>query len=144
ISVISTSARLSARAAAMPAKPPPTIRTRFFPGTALVTASSSCGKDLVRTVDMETLHDSWGKPLSGMGHGGGLILNGDAVHRTSMPLSCRCGQYALEQYAREDQPEGHGHDDQKCRGAVRGDARQQSRFRSSPAGSTGRRVSKLP
>jgi hypothetical protein len=27
---------------------------------------------------------------------------------------------ALEQHAREDQPEGHGYDDQKCRGAVRG------------------------
>ena len=43
--------------------------------------------------------------------------------------SCWRGHYALEQHAREDQPEGHGHDDQKCRGAVGDDARQQSRRR---------------
>ena len=54
-------------------------------------------------------------------------------------LGCRCGalndrasscwrwQDALEQHAREDQPEGHGHDDQKGRGAARDNARQQSR-----------------
>ena len=36
-----------------------------------------------------------------------------------MPLSCRRGQYALEQRAREDQPEGYGHNDQKCGGAAR-------------------------
>src|ERR1700726_5069718 len=34
--------------------------------------------------------------------------------------SCGGGHYALEQHAREDQPEGHGHDDQKCGGAARG------------------------
>src|SRR5882762_5058886 len=28
--------------------------------------------------------------------------------------SCGGRQYALEQHARQDQPEGHGHDDQKC------------------------------
>ncbi len=34
---------------------------------------------------------------------------------------------ALEYHAKENQPEGHGHDDQKCGGAARGDACQQSR-----------------
>jgi hypothetical protein len=32
--------------------------------------------------------------------------------------SCGGGQHAYEQYAREDQGECHGHDDQKCRGAA--------------------------
>jgi tRNA (Thr-GGU) A37 N-methylase len=32
----------------------------------------------------------------------------------------------LEQHAREDRSKGHGHDDQKCRGAIRGGGRQQS------------------
>jgi hypothetical protein len=50
----------------MPAKPPPTIKTRFLPGTAFVTGGFSSGNDLVRTVVMETLHDLWGGSLSGM------------------------------------------------------------------------------
>ena len=33
----------------------------------------------------------------------------------------------LEQHAWKDQPEGLGHDDQKCRGAARRDAYQESR-----------------
>jgi predicted NUDIX family NTP pyrophosphohydrolase len=33
-------------------------------------------------------------------------LDGGAVDRTSVPLFSRRGQYALEQHAREDQPEG--------------------------------------
>src|SRR6201999_4331876 len=54
ISVISTSARLSARAAATPANPPPTIKTRFLSGTAaFVKGGFSCGNDLVRTVVMD-------------------------------------------------------------------------------------------
>ena len=43
----------SALAAAMPAKLPPTIKTRFLSGTAFVTGGFSCGNDLVRTVVMD-------------------------------------------------------------------------------------------
>jgi hypothetical protein len=50
----STSARLSARAAAIPAKPPPTIKMRFLPKTTLGTGGVSCGNALVKTVVMET------------------------------------------------------------------------------------------
>jgi hypothetical protein len=54
ISVISTSARLSPRAAAIPAKPPPTIKMRFLQKTDLGTGGVSCGNALVKTVVMET------------------------------------------------------------------------------------------
>jgi hypothetical protein len=50
ISVISTSARLSARAAAMPANPPPMIKTRFFRIAVFAESGLSSGNDLVRTV----------------------------------------------------------------------------------------------
>jgi hypothetical protein len=38
--VISTSLRFSACAAAMPAKPPPTINMRFLPGIGIIVAGS--------------------------------------------------------------------------------------------------------
>src|SRR5882757_10286734 len=122
---MSTSARFSARAAAMPAKPPPTIKTRFLPGTAFNTFGFSCGNDLVRTVVMDapTLSGA-SRPISIGTAGPRAILGSRCGALNDRASSCGGGHYALEQHARQDQPEGHGHDDQKCRDAARDDARQ--------------------
>jgi hypothetical protein len=84
--VISTSARLSARAAAMPAKPPPTIKTRFLHGTAFVRGGFSWGSDLVRTVVMDAPTVFQGQPPGWyrIQRGFGLILNGAAEHWTAV------------------------------------------------------------
>src|SRR5258705_7217693 len=110
----------------MPAKPPPTIKTRFLPGTTFVTGGFSCGNDLVRTVVMDAPTVSRGsRPISIDTAGLRVILGRRCGALNDRASSCGGGHYALDEHAREDQPEGHGHDDQKGRGAVRGVARQQ-------------------
>src|ERR1700681_4856379 len=110
MSVISTSARFSARAAAMPAKPPPTIKTRFLPGTAFITGDVSCGNDLVRTVVMDapTLSGA-SRPISIGTAGLQAILGPRCGALNDRASSCGGERYALEQHAREDQSDGYGH-----------------------------------
>src|SRR5712664_1107233 len=99
----------------MPAKPPPTIKTRFLPGTAFVTGGFSCGNDLVRIVvmDVPTISRA-SRPIS-IGYSGASDYSWTALRCIErLCLIMRGRHYALEQHAREDQPEGHGHDDQKC------------------------------
>src|SRR5882762_5212725 len=81
ISVISTSVRFSARAAAIPAKPPPTIKTSFLSGTAFVTGGFSCGNDLVRTVVMDV-------PTLSLGPAARLALDTAGLRAN---LGRRCG-----------------------------------------------------
>jgi hypothetical protein len=57
------------------------------------------------------------------------ILNGVAIHRTSLPPFIRARAEVLEQQARQDQPLDHGQDNEKRRGPVHGEARQQDRRR---------------
>ncbi|HZC96029.1 MAG TPA: hypothetical protein VE267_07885, partial [Bradyrhizobium sp.] len=57
----STSARLSACAAAIPAKPAPTIKTRFFRRAISRAIGVSGEKDLVSTVVIDDLVDFTGK-----------------------------------------------------------------------------------
>src|ERR1700682_2965082 len=108
----------------MPAKPPPTIKTRFLPGAGFVTGGFSCGNDLVRTVVMDApMLSRANRPISIGTAGRQAILGPRCGALNDRASSCGGGHYALEQHAREDQPEGHGDDDQKCGGAVRNDAR---------------------
>src|SRR3954469_24445773 len=100
----------------MPAKPPPTIKTRFLPGTAFVTGGFSCGNDLVRTVVMDVPTVSRGPAARLASDTAALraILGRRCGALYDRASSCWREQYTLEQHAREDQPEGHRHDDQKC------------------------------
>src|SRR4029077_14886943 len=112
MSVFSTAARLSARAAAMPANPPPMIKTRFFRMAVFAESGLSSGNDLVRTVvigvtpgflkSVGAVIRYWIQPRTGP------FLNGVAMHRTPVPRSSRWGQEVLEQHAWQNQPEGHG------------------------------------
>src|SRR5450755_1441295 len=140
ISVISTSARLSARAAAMPAKPPPTIKTRFLSGTGFVTGGVSCGNDLVRTVVM-------GAPTVSPGPTARLAsdtagLRADLGRRcgalNDRALSCGRGQEALVQHARRHQADGHDHSHSSI--ALRGPVARASRTSgaTAPFSATGR------
>src|SRR5882724_436703 len=84
MSVISTSDRLSARAAAIPAKPPPTIKTRFLFGAAFVAGGVSCGNDLVRTVVMEVGVQGASRPI-GIGYNGASGYSWTALRRIGRP-----------------------------------------------------------
>ena len=90
---------------------------------------------LPKSAENISANECWrGATSSGLGQATSpsLFLNGFAMHRTPVPRSSRWAVEVLKQHARQDQPEGHGQDDQKCRGAVRRDAHQQSYWRTRP------------
>src|SRR5271168_1950739 len=96
MSVISTSARFSASAAATPAKPPPTITTRFLFPDLSADNSASCENDLVRTVVMEApVVEGRATRLTAIPQRPQPILNAAAVHGTAVPDQTE--EYALGQ-----------------------------------------------